>query len=684
MFTFAFLLALPFPSHADYPRDLHHDLRVSLEPSQRRLSGLDAIRVEAGRSDALELQLARNAKVERVMVEGSGRAFTFETGRLRVPILAAEKDRVIDVSVEYSTIFNDPIPEMPLNIDNPGYGVTGIISEKGTFLLQGAAWYPQIPGSRPTYKLMVEAPEGIVAVSAGKCLGHERRDGKTYSTWEVDFPHEGLALSAAPYLVQERTVNGIRISTYFFARTEDLSDAYLDATARYLVFYENLFGPYPFPGFSVVENFFPTGYGFPSYPLLGSAVIRLPFIIETSLGHEIAHCWWGNGVLVDHRQGNWCEGLTTYVADYLYKENSSAEEAKEYRLQILRDFSTLVNDDNDYPLARFQSRYDPASQAIGYGKGAMVFHMIRRKVGEKDFWKALRDLYSEKLFQKASWQDFQKAFERDGEWDLQGFFDQWVNRSGAPRLSLGSTATEPMKGLWKVRSYILQNQPVYDLEIPISLETDSLRGHKTVSLSGPAASFEVISLARPMRLVLDPEHHLFRVLDPAEIPPTVNSLKASRSLLIVLCAPWKTEGEKAAKALALSLGVKENSIIPENRLPEAGAKNHDLLYIGLPEGSPVPVRPVPGLRLEAKGFVLQGQTFNRPSDVFFGVFPHPETKDRVAAIYLPYASGPAEDVAGRITRYGKYSYLAFSDGKNKEKGTWPITDSPLIYTWNEE
>jgi hypothetical protein len=65
------------------------------------------------------------------------------------------------------------------------------------------------------------------------------------------------------------------------------------------------------------------GFGFPSYTLIGGTVLRLPFIIHTSLGHEIAHCWWGNGVLVDDDGGNWSETLTTYVADYLYQEKKS-------------------------------------------------------------------------------------------------------------------------------------------------------------------------------------------------------------------------------------------------------------------------------------------------------------------------------------------------------------------------
>jgi hypothetical protein len=668
-------------AYAQYPGNVHHDLRISLEPEKNRLSGMDRIRLEAGQSEALEFELSANAQVRSVRAGGSVRSFSFENGLLRVPILAQDRNREIDVTVEYSARFNDPLPHTPLNTDNPGYGVTGIISEKGAFLLQGAGWYPQVPGSRPTYKLTVEAPEGILAVSAGQCLGHETREGKTYSIWEVDFPLQGLSLSAGPYIVREMTVNGIVVSTYFFASTQDLSDPYLDATARYLVFYENLFGPYPFPKFSVVENFFPTGYGFPSYTLLGSTVIRLPFILETSLGHEIAHCWWGNGVLVDDRHGNWSEGLTTYVADYLYKENSSAEEAKEYRLQILRNFSTLVQEENDFPLALFQGRYDPASQAIGYGKGAMVFHMLRRKLGDKPFWEALRELYREKCFQNTSWQDFQKAFERHGERDLQGFFDQWVNRKGAPRLSLDSTAMEPLSGLWKVRTFIVQKQPVYDLDLTLTLEAESMRGHKTVNLSGPSTFFEAPSLGRPVRLLVDPDFHVFRVLHPSEIPPTVNSIKSSEFLMIILSGPWKEAGKTVGTMLARSLGVKNYSIIAEGSLSGQDMKSHDLLYLGLPAQSPLPMAPVPGLAIEARRFSLRGETFDKPSDVFFGVFKHGESKNRVTALYLPLSSGAAEDGAGRITHYGKYSYLAFRDGKNVMKGTWPATDSPLVFTW---
>ena len=36
----------------------------------------------------------------------------------------------------------------------------------------------------------------------------------------------------------------------------------------------------------------------PSFTLLGSQVIRFPFILTSSYPHEILHNWWGNAVFV--------------------------------------------------------------------------------------------------------------------------------------------------------------------------------------------------------------------------------------------------------------------------------------------------------------------------------------------------------------------------------------------------
>ena len=413
-----------------------HLLQVELFPQKQMLQAVDEITIEKSPGDKLDFKLSRRAEQIEVTVNGKFRKFDFGNGRLQVSLAAGEKNQKIQITIRYTAIFDDPAPIRPLNADNPGYGVSATISERGSFLLAGSGWYPQWVAGHSSYTLKVIAPEGMLAVTAGQSKGHKTGNGKTESTWLISDPIRGLSLSVGAYILREKKVGSITAATYFFPETDYLAEAYLAATADYLDFYQDLFGPYPFKKFAVVENFFPTGFGFPSYTLIGGTVLRLPFIIRTSLGHEIAHCWWGNGVLVDYDGGNWSEALTTYVADYHYKAMKSAEDARGYRLQILRNYATLVKPARDFALKQFQSRTDPVTKTIGYDKGAMVFHMLRRQVGEQAFWEALSDLYRDRLFKATSWSDIQKAFEARGRRSLKNFFDQWVFDKGAPRFYL--------------------------------------------------------------------------------------------------------------------------------------------------------------------------------------------------------------------------------------------------------
>ena len=103
--------------------------------------------------------------------------------------------------------------------------------------------------------------------------------------------------------------------------------------------YSGLIGPYPFNKFALVENFWETGYGMPSFTLLGPEIIRFPFILHSSFPHEILHNWWGNSVFVDYGTGNWCEGLTAYLADHLVEEQRG--KGAEYRRGTLQKYRRL-------------------------------------------------------------------------------------------------------------------------------------------------------------------------------------------------------------------------------------------------------------------------------------------------------------------------------------------------------
>jgi hypothetical protein len=84
----------------------------------------------------------------------------------------------------------------------------------------------------------------------------------------------------------------------------------------------------------------------PTLTYLGIDVLRLPFIRSTSLGHEVLHNWWGNGVYPDYARGNWSEGLTTFMADYAYREREGGEAATAARLAWLRDYASMPPGDD--------------------------------------------------------------------------------------------------------------------------------------------------------------------------------------------------------------------------------------------------------------------------------------------------------------------------------------------------
>jgi len=438
---------------------MHHDLTAVITPQTGEISVRDRISVESLGSSKLDFTLAAHASNLVIRKDQRPLSFQRQGNRIRLHRDADGQSTPFVLEISYSAVFRDPVPKRPVNTDNPGYGVSGSITAQGTLLLAGSGWYPEFSVDRCTYRIRVEAPDGVLAVTAGRSLGHRREDGRSISEWQVDHPVRGLSLSAGRYVVRQRKVGPVTVATYLFPESRGLSESYLHHSIRYLKLYNQRFGPYPFDKFAVVENFFPTGYGFASYTLIGSRVLRLPFIVHTSLGHEIAHCWWGNAVYVDYRRGNWSEGLTTYTADYLYQEMQSEDAAQQYRRQMLRNYASLVKPADDFPLSEFRSRTDPASKAIGYDKAAMVFHMLRQRVGEEGFWTVLQEVYRSRKFETISWKDWQEAFERQSGSDLTQFFQQWIFRPGAPvmRLELRSSTEDG-----RVRGRLLQEPPVYD------------------------------------------------------------------------------------------------------------------------------------------------------------------------------------------------------------------------------
>jgi hypothetical protein len=308
--------------------------------------------------------------------------------------------------------------------------------------------------------------------------------------------------------------------------------------------------------------------------------------------------------------------------------------------------------------------------------------MLRKHLGEEAFWGTLRDLYRDRLAKATSWMDIQRAFETRGQRSLKDFCDQWVFHKGAPQFYLEAVQSKQAGGLWKIEGRIVQKSPAFRFDLKLLLESREQTILQSIRISGKETPFQIVSKSRPLRLVADPDSDNLRRLFPVEIPPAINALKSSASVLALLSDGLEPQVKQAARILILALGLKNYTFVEENKIHREQLLGKDILMIGYPQRKDI-FRNLPDqFAISQKSFNLNNKAYDQSSDAFFGVFPHPFAENRIAALFLPLSSHQAESVARKITHYGKYSYLAFHNGENRDKGFWPIEQGPLEFRWD--
>ena len=621
---------------------VHHELDLSLDPPARRLEVRDRLTLPPGPQT---LYLAPGLTVAEATA--GGRPLPYKRNGVTLTLTAPAGG---EVTLRYGGTL------AALNPESKGGGPAS--GAEGAYLPGGPGWLPVADGEPPTWRMAVRVPAPYVAVATGG-LVEESRDAAGYrAVFAEERAVEAPSLFAGAWEVRERLHGGLRLRTYAEAELTGLSDDLLDLTQRSIDAYAARIGAYPFPGFAIVSAPLPVGLGFPGLTYIGRSVLPLPFIRGQSLAHEILHNWWGNGVRVDYDQGNWCEGLTTYMADYAAAEARGPEAAQAARLDWLRDYAALPAE-RDAPVSAFKSKVHDASQIVGYGKVAMIFHMLRGELGEDVFAAGIRRLWQDHLFKDAGWSDIRAVFERQSGRDLGAFFAQWVERTGAPTLHLAGAARN---GDGQLTLTVRQDQPVYALSVPVVVETSTGVQRHTVRLEGREATASLPVSGALKSVTLDPGSDLFRRLAPREAPPTLRDVTLDGATNVVLAA----EGAAAETARALAERLMDRNkarvVAPDRTDP-----GHPLALIGTADGVE---RLLRAYRLDGPPASLAGRGTAR-----VWTARSPQGKP---VLVVEAADGAALQALLRpLPHYGRQSWLVFDGGKVTDRGVWPAGDSPL-------
>ena len=673
--------AAPEPTETPVTEDEHveHALSVVLEPATQRLTVEDRIKLppslraagtEFTLSDALTIMESDPpvTKLESEEDEGAVR-YSLQTpptdGTLRLSYAGTMNFGLSDQKEEYTRGFRE---------------TRGIVGPEGVYLDGDSHWVPQFNDRMIHFTVEITMPDDWHVISQGN--GTSRGDDGR-ARWDSGGLMEQVHLVGGPLIVERDVAGAVEVLVYLHERDDALARKYLDATAQYIEMYRELIGPYPYEKFALVENFWETGYGMPSFTLLGPQVIRFPFILHSSYPHEILHNWWGNSVFVEYETGNWCEGVTVYLADHLIQEQRG--KGDEYRRNALQKYRDYVNEGRDFPLSEFHSRHSAATEAVGYGKSMMLFHMLRRHMGDDAFRKALAQFYREYRGQRASFDDVRTTFEQTAGEDLKPFFTQWVMRTGAPALALRNVAVREQAGAHVVTGTLEQTQEgePFDLEVPVCVQTADSTETSIVEMRGRSAAFELTVASPPILLAVDPMFDVFRLLDPRETPPSIGQIFGEPHILAVLPASADEAETKMYQELMEKWRSDSHEIeltrdaeletLPQDRaawILGRGNRFAATLFDANP-GEPV--------RLGDEDVPLDGRTIVL-------IRRHPEnTEKAIGWIALdPPAAMPG--LSRKLPHYGKYSYLAFEgeEPTNVVKGQANAGNSPLVFDVRED
>ncbi len=626
----------------------HHTVAISFDLAQALVTGTSKIDLPAGRSLHLDCG--------PLTITG---ATLEQQGHTPIRIRPQKNGFVIAAGPAPQTL----LVSWTLAAVNPP--VSGNLIGKNGITLAGF-WHP-VADQDMLFELFARLPPGFTAVSEGNPITRSGRE-RLYRA-QVPYPLQALHFAAGPYKVRAQKIGRVTIKTLFFTEDNSLAPAYLKKAVGYIKRYEKLIGPFPYPEYKIVENRLPTGYGMAGFTLLGQAVLRLPFIKDTSLGHEILHSWFGNSVGLAPSGGNWCEGLTTYLADQSFAMD--AGRGREYRKNQVLRYLAYVHPDNSMALKDFTSAGDSRPmarkiRAIGYDKGSMVFHMLAREIGSQNFIQGLRELYRTKKFQRACWQDIEDIFARVSGQDLASFFDQWLQRTDIPKLRIARISVAQKNGRSVTRFHLLQeNRVPYSLQVPVVVRGLTGTTRKTLHTDQLDQEFAISTDSLPGQLVLDPDYDLMRALDNDEIPPTLSRFLGADKKTIVL--PDNTQEASVYQPLADLLAQLGVMVTKAGELHNADLARGSFLFAGSSE-----------LRKSLFGDKQVGSKTGGGQG--FGLLVRKNPLDIAQAMVLVDSSSREETgkAAPKILHYGGYGRLMFHRGHVMEKGV-EQTESGLIY-----
>jgi aminopeptidase N len=455
---------------------------------------------------------ARSFALDLVKKNSTGKGMTVssitENGR---PIhFTQDSDQVILQTAGRSgsqhtySIRYEGIPADGLIIANNKFGHRGFFGDN--WPNRAHNWLPCVdnPSDKATVDFTVTAPDHYQVVANGALQEEKTLPGqKKLTRWKESAPlaPKVMVVGIADFAIDHPgDAMGIPVWNYVYPENKEKGFHDYAFALQILPFYISHIGPYPFEKCGNVQS--KTRFG-------GLENASAIFYFENSVGspgveslmaHEIAHQWFGDAATETQWPHLWLsEGFATYMT-HCYLENKYGADTLKTGMKKDREKLIAFEKRRKTPIVDtsitkdFMQLLNPNS----YEKGGWVLHMLRRRIGDKLFWKGISTYYATYRNKNASSSDFEAVMEKVSGQDLHAFFHQWLFTSGHPNLTIQEQYDTDAKQLTVT---FTQTQDAL-FEFPLEYTVDG--SPYNIQIKNKTTTIRLPLAVKPEKLIPDP------------------------------------------------------------------------------------------------------------------------------------------------------------------------------------
>ena len=433
------------------------------------------------------------------------------------------------------------------------------------------------PNNRTTSEMLVTVPADWITISNGDLLG-VKTESDGMKTWDWK---QSLALStylisvvAGEFVVQKDSWNGMPVRYVVPRGEESKIDSTFSRTKEMItLFSEKLDVKYPWAQYAQtsVNDFVEGGMENTSATTLTSRGLVHPKLAaeeregsDSLDSHELAHQWFGDLVTCRDWANIWLnEGFATYFEHYWTEQHYGADEVA---YEFWREQNNWFRQKRLYPVPIVQRNFTDGIEYAGneYTKGGWVLKMLRTKLGDQDFFRALHYYLETNRNQNVVTADLEKAIDQSTATNVDKFFHEWIWRAGAPKYEVSYTydnSAHQIKLLVKQTQKVEGMVDLFDMPVNVEITTATGRNNHPIEVTQAEETFTLASPSAPLMVLFDKGDNVLKSVE----------FKKDASALIYQLKNATDISDRADAAVALA-HIKDN---PDVVVALGSAAQHD-------------------------------------------------------------------------------------------------------------